>query len=103
MLLGESILKHLVLIPTIFEQHRVFYINLGLIRFGTRDHIQGAAFFLGFFLLVFALLTFVVDLVLTDSEFTKEMLAWIDTPLMLTIGVAIGRCLAIKISGNFSV
>ena len=69
---------------------RSFYINLGLIKFGTRDPIQGASFFLALALLVMLFCTVMLEF-FWGWEKTKELLNWITTPLMLTIGVAIGR------------
>ena len=69
---------------------RAFYINLGIVKFGTRDPIQGASFFLALALLVMLFGTVMLEF-FRGWEKTKELLNWITTPLMLTIGVAIGR------------
>lgn len=74
---------------------RAFYINLGLIKFGTREPIQGASFFLALALLMMLFGTVMLEF-FWGLEKTKELLNWITTPWMLTIGVAIGR------SGNSS-
>ena len=69
---------------------RTFHINLGILRFGTSDAIQGAAFFLAFFLLlIFALVA--LTGYFTEDGIDLELLNWISNPLLLTIGVAIGR------------
>ena len=69
---------------------RTFYINFGLLRFGTRDPIQGASFFLTIVLL-FVLVLIVIAGFIMEGGIDETLLDWITSPLLLTIGVAIGR------------
>lgn len=69
---------------------RAFLLNFGLIRFGTGDTIQGASVLLALIMLLMLFIAFISDVVLARST-TEALLGWITTPLMLAIGVAIGR------------
>ena len=69
---------------------RAFVLNFGRIRYGTKDAIQGASILLALVMLLMLAIAFVAD-IFTDRAMTKDLLNWITTPLMLAIGVAIGR------------
>lgn len=69
---------------------RVLFVNLGLIKFGTTDKIQGAAIFLTIVFLLMAILIILFSLK-AGWDWAKDVLGWLTTPLMLTVGVAIGR------------
>ena len=63
--------------------------NLGFIKFGTTDFLQGAAILLTLFFLLLALVAIIVGL--WNVEWAKSVLAWIAAPLALALGVAVGR------------
>ena len=69
---------------------RAFILNFGLIRYGTKDPIQGSSVLLALVMLLMLAIAFIADIV-TSGAMTKDLLSWITTPLMLSIGVAIGR------------
>lgn len=69
---------------------RVLYINLGFIKYGTTDKLQGAALFLSIILLFFVCVALILGFWM-DSAWAKEAIAWLGTPLLLVIGVAVGR------------
>lgn len=70
-------------------RNKTLYINLKFVKFGVSDRLQGAAIFLSIILLV---LTFVVLVIgLFNLDWAKEVLGWLSSPLMLAIGVAVGR------------
>ena len=69
---------------------RAFILNFGLVRYGTKDAIQGASILLSLVMLLMLALAFIAD-IFTGRTLTKDLLSWITTPLMLAIGVAIGR------------
>ena len=56
---------------------RMFYISLGFMKYGTRDQIQGASFFLAFILiLIIAILAF-INPSLSIRTFLKSLMRWI--------------------------
>lgn len=71
---------------------RVLYINLYFIKFGSTDRLQGAALMLSMVLLFLIALSILGGFV-SDSSWAKEAIAWLGTPLMLVVGVAVGRAL----------
>lgn len=69
---------------------RFFVINLGFMKLGSDDKLQGAALFLS--VLLFLLLCIVVGFgFFANAEWAKHALTVIVTPLMLVVGVAVGR------------
>ena len=62
--------------------------NLGFIKFGTTDFLQGAAILLTLFFLLLALVAIIAGM--WNVEWAEYVLAWIATPLALALGVAIG-------------
>ena len=71
-------------------QNRVFYINFLFMKFGTTDRLQGAAMFLSVILLFFIIIAIVLGFFF-NADWAKEAIAWLGTPLLLVIGVAVGR------------
>lgn len=71
------------------ERNKTLYINLGFVKFGISDRLQGAAIFLTLLLLMLAFAA--VTAGIWHPEWAKEVLGWLTTPLMLAIGVAVGR------------
>ena len=74
---------------------RFFYINLGILRFGTDDKFQSVAFIFG---IIFVLLWIVVgwkgfSSELADKQWAKEWSTSIQGLLAGIVGVAIGRSL----------
>lgn len=69
---------------------RVLFVNLWFVKFGTTDKLQGAAIFLTVLFLVMAIVVIFVGL-FGDKLWAKEALSWLTTPLMLVVGVAVGR------------
>ena len=69
---------------------RRFYLNFGFMRYGTSDAIQGAALLLTFVLLILVVISVVAAFWL-PSESIKDIREWLTPPIMLTLGVAIGR------------
>ena len=70
-------------------KNRTLYINLGFAKFGTTDGLQGAAILLVILLLPLAFTAIVVGF--WNSDWAIEVLKWIGAPLMLAVGVAVGR------------
>lgn len=71
---------------------RALYVNLGVIKFGTADQLQGAAMFLAIFLLLMVacvIIAILFNYIETDTGW--EIVEWIGGFLFLTIGVAVGR------------
>ena len=70
---------------------RTFHLRFGgFLKYGTTDAAQGASFFLAFALILVATITFLLSLFVESSEY-RGFFEWLTTPLMLTIGVAVGR------------
>ena len=69
--------------------NRALYINLWLMKYGTADPLQGAAILLSLILLALALVSLIVGFF--NADWAKDALAWLVSPLMLSIGVAVGR------------
>lgn len=72
---------------------RVFFLNLYIIRYGTKDHTQGGAMFLAILFLLIA-----VAIIYLGFGATKENLSWFEKvislvwgALMFVVGVIIGR------------
>lgn len=74
---------------------RTFYLNLGVLRFGTNDKIQGAAILLAIFILIAYILILLVSINSIHSEITDSILdkavAGLWNVFLLAIGVALGR------------
>lgn len=74
---------------------RFFVINLWFMKLGSDDKLQGAALFLS--VLFIALLCAVIVFGFWgDPEWASRVLTVIVTPLMLVIGVAVGRSASTK-------
>jgi len=69
---------------------RVFYVNLGIVRYGTSDKLQGAALLLAIVLLPLIFICILIGF-FWDQTWAKEALNWLGTPFLLVIGVAVGR------------
>ncbi len=72
---------------------RTFYINLKFFKFGTPDHIQGAAITVSVILLVVFLLAATISI---WSDKVGQSLWFLTHLLSVTIGVAIGRNISFK-------
>lgn len=71
------------------ERNETLFINFGIMKFGTSDRLQGASMFLAIILLFLVMLALVGGI--WNWAWAKEVLVWLTTPLMLVIGVAVGR------------
>jgi hypothetical protein len=70
---------------------RVLLINLGFLRYGTIDRLQGAAIFLALFLLLLIAVVIIVGLFKGDSPWFDRVFAWLGGAFLFVAGVAIGR------------
>ena len=72
-------------------QGRVFYINLGLVRYGSTDKAHGAAVLLS--LLLFLLLASVLLLTVyfPENALLERIFDWLSGAFLVIAGVAIGR------------
>lgn len=69
--------------------NRSFFVNLYFMRFGTSDRLQGAAIFLSVIFLIMVAALMIVGFL--NGAWAKDALTWITSPLMLVVGVAVGR------------
>ena len=67
---------------------RVLHVNLGIVKYGTDDKAHAAAMVLSVVIILFlgALLAFA-----PHDEETKDLIGWLKSAVLLTIGVAIGQ------------
>ncbi len=69
---------------------RVFFINLGFMKFGTSDKFQGASMFILVILSICLTIASIVGFY-SSSDKVMSFIDWGTFPLLLTIGAAIGR------------
>jgi hypothetical protein len=74
---------------------RTFYLNVGILRYGTSDKIQGAAILLALFILIFYLivLTFSIfgSITVFNQTIIEKTLSALWNGFWLALGVAFGR------------
>ena len=74
--------------------NRSLYLNLGVVKLGTTDPLQGAAILLSLLLLSVAVLVLLLGFILAlcgKAGWMDTGLSWLGAPLSVVIGVAIGR------------
>lgn len=71
-------------------EERSLYINMGIVKYGTTDRLQGAALFLALVLLALVILCIIAGF-FGNADWAKEVIMWLGTPLSLVVGVAVGR------------
>lgn len=84
-------------IPTLSDftsenaNHRVLRINLGIVKYGTNDKVQGAAIL--FCLLLFILITVTISVGVYHKEhyWINKIFSWLTSTFILVLGIAIGR------------
>ncbi len=70
---------------------RVFYINFGVFRYGTKDKSHGAAVLLSLMLLCTVLVVIGVGVWSGPSEWLDRVFTWLGSAFLFVAGVAVGR------------
>jgi peptidoglycan/LPS O-acetylase OafA/YrhL len=70
---------------------RVFFINLGVFKYGTKDKSHGAAVLLALALLVTIILVIGVGLYSGPSPWLDRVFTWLGSAFLFAAGVAVGR------------
>ena len=70
---------------------RVFFLNLGILKYGTDDKVHGAAIFFSLALLAIILIVILVGFASENSAWLDRVFTWLGSAFMFSAGVAIGR------------
>jgi hypothetical protein len=70
---------------------RVLHINMGFLKFGTNDKLQGAAIVLAVFLLILISAITIYGISHQPSEFQDRVFNWLTNTFLVVLGVAVGR------------
>lgn len=70
---------------------RVFHFNLGFLKFGTSDKIQGAAVLLSILILIVICGVFAAGLSNSSNPWIEKAFGWLSSAFLFVVGVAVGR------------
>ena len=70
---------------------RVLLINLGIMKYGTTDRLQGAALFLAVILICLVIVLYISSLIKESPDLFNHIFPWVANVFALVVGVAIGR------------
>lgn len=70
---------------------RVLHINLGFLRFGTTDKLQGAALVVLMLLFPILILVVILGMFPASNAWADRIFGWIGPVIVLVSGVAVGR------------
>ncbi|MEO0484766.1 MAG: hypothetical protein AAF092_02505 [Pseudomonadota bacterium] len=70
---------------------RIFFINLGLVRYGSTDKAHGAAVFLSLLLFVLLCALLILMVVYPENDSLGRFFDWLSGAFLVIAGVAIGR------------
>lgn len=70
---------------------RVLYINLGFLKFGTTDRLQGAALVVLMLLFPILIVVIVLGMFPDSNAWADRIFSWVGPVIVLVSGVAVGR------------
>ncbi|MCY4305992.1 MAG: hypothetical protein OXC62_14625 [Aestuariivita sp.] len=70
---------------------RAFYINTGILRYGTSDKVHGSSIVLSIFLLGIILLVIIIGLFSENTTWLESVFTWLGSAFLFVAGVAVGR------------
>lgn len=72
-------------------ENRVFYINLGVIKYGTDDKVHAASFIFAAILLIVTVSFYAAGFETTNTQWAEEAVKWSGNTFLVIAGIVLGK------------